>query len=677
MGEFSRSSSTQSIAATRSRSEDVNTTSLTSFPDPAGPTSSSSSANSSSSNTNQTESRDIHHSRRISQHEQLTSLLAGAGPSLFDNDDNQHALKANEPQALSAAPDHVVQGIINHYGAVELVRRLSSLLAERDAHITALTRLAEEYHAPHERVAETAVRVRQAERRKASLKLAQEDQLESGGGKALLPSPVVGASRAESIAESIRSNSSGTVRGLTKLFGGTGRGSMTKPMSISSVETSRAPSIASRAESQKPKARERFTSIDAASNDSLSWTTSLFSVGSINKKSESKAPVELNIRHDPEQLPPTLVRQETENPHEIEWNRFIVRIAELRQQHGEMTESNTMIGAAYFGREGSVGRQKLEKLTRLVIGGIPMHLRHPLWMELSNANSLATPDAYGYYLSQREGGDTTQIDSILKDIPRTLTDSYDFYANKGFERLKRVLMAFVAKYFELGYTQGLNYIAGYLLLAIPEEEEAFWVLCKMVDDFFPPEYFAPKTSMCGALADNIVLRHYIQELLPHLAKHLDRLDIPPDHTVNPGWWLTALANMLPPTMLLRVWDVMLCLQHQSTFIFNVVLTLLSQNQERLLQCESDSEYWSFQYEIPDQHSLMDRFLRQAFMLGKKLEKVRYMRRAEVHKIIAERLDGRDGAQSGIAVEGNREVEAQSIRKSASTEALYPDDERGA
>lgn len=98
--------------------------------------------------------------------------------------DENTAVDPNDAQALSVAPTHILQEVIDHAGAVEIVRRLSAMLAERDAHITALTRLAEEYRIPKERIVDTASRVKQSERRRLSLATASED---------LAPSSVVGS----------------------------------------------------------------------------------------------------------------------------------------------------------------------------------------------------------------------------------------------------------------------------------------------------------------------------------------------------------------------------------------------------------------------------------------------------------------------------------------------------
>lgn len=141
----------------------------------------------------------------------------------------------------------------------------------------------------------------------------------------------------------------------------------------------------------------------------------------------------MTTRVDKDQLPPTLSNQ-TDDPQELEWNRFILKLVETRQQNGEDLNGGELIGASRFGQEGSAGKQKMESLTRLVVGGIPMKLRHPLWMELSNTQAMMQPDTYEQYLTSTENYDAAEIDAIMKDVPRTLTSKYDFYSDKGYQR---------------------------------------------------------------------------------------------------------------------------------------------------------------------------------------------------------------------------------------------------
>lgn len=51
-------------------------------------------------------------------------------------------------------------------------------------------------------------------------------------------------------------------------------------------------------------------------------------------------------------------------------------------------------------------------------------------------------------------------------------------------------------------------MAGTLLLFL-EEEEAFWILCTIIEDLLPPSYFA--TTLLGVQADQKVLRTLIGE----------------------------------------------------------------------------------------------------------------------------------------------------------------------
>jgi hypothetical protein len=225
-------------------------------------------------------------------------------------------------------------------------------------------------------------------------------------------------------------------------------------------------------------------------------------------------------------------------------------------------------------------------------------------MELSHATTIIRPDAYQTLLSEASSTtNTDEMDAILKDVPRTLTSKYDFYAERGHDRLKRVLVAFCHKYPGLGYTQGLNMIAGYILLAIPEESDAFWLLCTLIDDFFPADYFSREEGLRGPLADNIVLRAYIRDLFPKLSEHLAYLEIPPEQTVPLNWFLTAFTAVLPAEALLRVWDVWLCLPDlRVSGLFHIALALLSMHAKRLCQCPTASDYYAY---ITSHYRLVD------------------------------------------------------------------------
>lgn len=69
------------------------------------------------------------------------------------------------------------------------------------------------------------------------------------------------------------------------------------------------------------------------------------------------------------------------------------------------------------------------------------------------------------------------------------------------QAMRRVLLAYAEHNPAVGYCQGLNFIAGLLLLHQPEEQ-AFWSLTAIADDFFPMSYTA---DMEGSAIDGRVL----------------------------------------------------------------------------------------------------------------------------------------------------------------------------
>ncbi|KAK5107599.1 hypothetical protein LTR62_000993 [Meristemomyces frigidus] len=530
----------------------------------------------------------------------LHDLLGGNGPSSIFDDAAREPLTEN-PQTLSQCPSPVLRTIIDHHGAVALVRRLSRLLAERDAHITALTRLAEEYRIPRARVEETTERVRVAEERRVGLGVAAQ---EDGGFEAVARNAGVAP---RSVAEVPFAGNK-----LARLFGG---GTMRR----GSLGSSRSASIAPTVD------RKRTESIDARSVQSVDsgWAASLFGGSNLklqDSNNNNREPVELITQHDRDELPPTL-QESRQDPQEAAWNKFLLSITKARAKTGNQMQTN---GAGLIGP--LVGQQKMKTLTHLVVAGVPLHMRQYLWLELSNTESIVDPGAYASYRAQTESVEESEIDAIVKDVPRTLSQSRNFYTNKGFQRLKEVLVAFVAKYDDLGYTQGLNSIAGYLLLALPQSEDAFWLLCNMVENYFPMDYFSRESALAGPLADVIVLRSYIKDLLPQLDKHLGDIGIDAQSTVPIRWFFTAFSNVLGEEGLMRIWDIWLCLPGQKTFLFNIALALLMQNLPGLLACESEGEYWMYlddkvRFKVEGDTEWVNRLIKAAVELRRELAKV--------------------------------------------------------
>lgn len=61
------------------------------------------------------------------------------------------------------------------------------------------------------------------------------------------------------------------------------------------------------------------------------------------------------------------------------------------------------------------------------------------------------------------------------------------------------------------------------MLLFLEEEDAFWMMCAIIEDLVPASYFS--TTLMGVQTDQRVLRHLIVQYLPRLDKLLQEHDI--------------------------------------------------------------------------------------------------------------------------------------------------------
>ncbi|EEE55636.1 hypothetical protein OsJ_03987 [Oryza sativa Japonica Group] len=156
---------------------------------------------------------------------------------------------------------------------------------------------------------------------------------------------------------------------------------------------------------------------------------------------------------------------------------------------------------------------------------------------------------------------------IEKDLPRTFP-GHPALDEDGRNALRRLLTAYARHNPSVGYCQAMNFFAGLLLLLMPEEN-AFWALTGIMDDYFDG-YFSEEMIECQV--DQLVLEELVREKFPKLVNHLDYLGVQVAWVTGP-WFLSIFMNMLPWESVLRVWDVLL-FDGNRVMLFRTALALM-------------------------------------------------------------------------------------------------------
>ncbi|XP_062058792.1 small G protein signaling modulator 3 isoform X1 [Lepus europaeus] len=320
----------------------------------------------------------------------------------------------------------------------------------------------------------------------------------------------------------------------------------------------------------------------------------------------------------------------------------------------------------------AVSLPRSEKLRSLVLAGIPHGMRPQLWMRLSGALQKKRNSELSYreMVKNSSNDETIAAKQIEKDLLRTMPSNACFASvdSIGVPRLRRVLRALAWLYPEIGYCQGTGMVAACLLLFL-EEEDAFWMMCAVIEDLLPASYFS--TTLLGVQTDQRVLRHLIVQYLPRLDRLLQEHDIELS-LITLHWFLTAFASVVHIRLLLRIWD--LFFYEGSLVLFQTTLGMLRLKEEELIQSENSASIFNTLSDIPSQIHDAELLLAEAMRLAGSLTDVAVetQRRKHLAYLIADQgqLLG-TSATTNLSQVVRRRTQR---RKSAITSLLFGEDD---
>ncbi|XP_010913961.1 uncharacterized protein [Elaeis guineensis] len=220
-------------------------------------------------------------------------------------------------------------------------------------------------------------------------------------------------------------------------------------------------------------------------------------------------------------------------------------------------------------------------LKRLIRKGIPPVLRPKVWLSVSGAakKRSTVPDSYYVDLIMAtEGKVTPATRQIDHDLPRTFPCHPWLDTLEGQASLRRVLVGYSFRDSDVGYCQGLNYVAALLLLVMKTEEDAFWMLAVLLENVLVNDCYTDNLSGCHV--EQRVFKDLLAKKCPRIAAHLEAMEFDVS-LVATEWFLCLFSKSLPSETTLRVWDVLF--NEGAKVLFHVALAIFKMKEEELLR----------------------------------------------------------------------------------------------
>lgn len=226
-------------------------------------------------------------------------------------------------------------------------------------------------------------------------------------------------------------------------------------------------------------------------------------------------------------------------------------------------------------------RRKPHVVKRRIRKGIPDCLRGQVWQLISGSRDLLlmNPGVYEQLVIYETS--TSELD-IIRDISRTFPTHVFFQQRHGpgQRSLYNILKAYSVYDRDVGYVQGMGFLAGLMLLYM-SEEDAFWLMVALLKGAVhaPMEGLyqvgLPLVQQYLFQLEKLVLDH-----LPKLGEHFSEQMINPSMYAS-QWFITVFSYSFPFPLALRIWDVFL--YEGMKIVFQVGLALLRYCHDDLIK----------------------------------------------------------------------------------------------
>nr|XP_033804637.1 TBC1 domain family member 4 isoform X2 [Geotrypetes seraphini] len=305
----------------------------------------------------------------------------------------------------------------------------------------------------------------------------------------------------------------------------------------------------------------------------------------------------------------------------------------------------------------------MEEIHAALKEGTPKSRRGEIWQFLAMQyrlrhrlpNKQQPPDiCYKELLKQL----TAQQHCILVDLGRTFPTHPYFSAQLGAGQLSlfNLLKAYSLLDKEVGYCQGISFVAGVLLLHMSEEQAFEMLKFLMYDLGFRKQY---RPDMISLQIQMYQLSRLLHDYHRDLYNHLEENEISPSLYAAP-WFLTIFASQFSLGFVARVFDIIFL--QGTDVIFKVALSLLSINEALIMECDNFENIVEFlKCTIPDMTMpKMEKIITQVFEM--EISKQLHAYEVEYHVLQDEMLEASNPCDDGEHLEKLERVNNQLKRQ---------------
>lgn len=212
----------------------------------------------------------------------------------------------------------------------------------------------------------------------------------------------------------------------------------------------------------------------------------------------------------------------------------------------------------------------VERLKKSMKSGIPDRLRPAIWHFLTKSQTLPS-----LYHKLQGTADPVVAENIRKDLARTFLNSTQFNQDSLFN----ILQAYSLFDIEIGYCQGMSFVAGIFLLVMQEEEPAFWAFVFIMHTRGWREMYLNGTPKLNLLLEDLQVQ--VRNQLPAVYKKFKNNEV--DMIMFSQHFVTLLGYKVKRRFTIRIMDVLL--SHEEEILTRILFKMLKFKEKKILTLE--------------------------------------------------------------------------------------------